>query len=154
LKAGGQTADDFPMEPCPSCGAALSADAQWCGQCYAVLTPAASAQFGGGAAQPVNRFGGGPSTGGASVMAPTRTAATLTSLPATMVKSRWRKSATTFGPIGRVLATIALVVPFVVFVVLAVFTGGLILGAPIIWGFVVMPWGLRDTWRAGQVLSN
>jgi hypothetical protein len=138
------------MEPCQSCGAALSADAQWCGQCYAVRTPAnAGMPIATGAGVPSNRFSGAPS----SVSAPARMA-TTTALPPTIVKSRWRKSATTFGPLGRVLATIALVVPFIVFVVLAVFTGGMILAAPLIWGFVIMPWGLRDTWRAGQVASN
>jgi hypothetical protein len=138
------------MEPCQSCGAALSADAQWCGQCYAVRTPAATGMpITPGVGEAPNRFGGTAS----GVMSPTRMAQAQ-ALPATVVKSRWRKSATTFGPLGRILATIALVVPFVVFVVLAVFTGGMVLAAPVIWGFVIMPWGLRDTWRAGQVASN
>jgi hypothetical protein len=25
------------------------------------------------------------------------------------------------------------------------------LGGAVLWGFVVMPWGLRDLWRAGQL---
>lgn len=103
----------------------------------------------GALSAPANRFSGAPG----NVAAPVRMAP-ATELPPTVVKSRWRKSATTFGPLGRVLATIALVVPFIVFVVLAIFTGGMILAAPVIWGFIIMPWGLRDTWRAGQVTVN
>jgi hypothetical protein len=83
-----------------------------------------------------------------SVMAATRGAPTLAP---TVVKSRWRKTDTTFGPLGRVIATVALVVPFVVFVVVGIFTGGFTIAGAVIWGFVIMPWGLRDTWKAGQL---
>jgi hypothetical protein len=27
----------------------------------------------------------------------------------------------------------------------------MIIAAPVVWGFVIMPWGLRDTWKAGQL---
>jgi len=86
-------------------------------------------------------------------MSPARTAAAAAG-PAPMVKTRWKKTATTFGPLGRIACTVALVVPFIVFVLLGVFTGGLVLAAPVIWGFVIMPWGLRDTWRAGSVPAS
>jgi hypothetical protein len=132
------------MESCRSCGAALAPDAQWCGQCYAVV----GAQPVG--AQPV---GAADHFGGNSVMSATRTTAAAAP-PAAMAKTRWKKTATTFGPLGRVACTVALVVPFIVFVLLAIFTGGLVLAAPVIWGFVIMPWGLRDTWRAGHVPAS
>ena len=75
-------------------------------------------------------------------------------LPPTVVRSRWRKTTTTFGPVGRVIATICLIVPFVIMLV-----GGLIgdvfaLGGAAVWLFVIMPWGLRDVWKAGQVGSG
>jgi hypothetical protein len=40
-----------------------------------------------------------------------------------------------------------------VFVFLGIFTGGLVIAAPVIWGFAIMPWGLRDTWKAGQLAA-
>jgi hypothetical protein len=130
------------MNTCHACGAAVSSEAEWCGQCFALCgraTPTAAT---------------GQPAGGHSVMAPVRTTPTPAALPATMVKTRWRKTATTFGPLGRVLATLALVVPFLVLLVLGVLTGGLEIGGAVIWGVIVMPWGLRDTWRAGQLPAD
>jgi hypothetical protein len=68
-----------------------------------------------------------------------------------LLTSRWRKTATTFGPVGRVIATVGLVVPLVFFLAIAILTGGLTIFGVGIWGFVVMPWGLRDVWKAGQL---
>lgn len=84
-------------------------------------------------------------------MSPARTANARQTLPETVGKTRWRKTATTFGPVGRIIATIGLVVPFVLFVVIGIFTGGFTIAGAVIWGFVIMPWGLRDTWKAGQI---
>src|SRR5580692_10800652 len=119
------------MEPCYACGASMSAETEWCGQCYA----------------PRGRASSAPS----SIMAPTRPVPVVATLPPQVIKTRWRKTPTTFGPIGRVTATVALVVPFIVFVVIGLLTGGLTIFGAGIWGFVIMPWGLRDTWRAGQL---
>ena len=64
--------------------------------------------------------------------------------------TRWRKTPTTFGPVGRILATVGLVVPLAFMVV-----GGMIFTAAwagaLIWLVVVMPKGLRDIWRAGRL---
>jgi hypothetical protein len=84
-------------------------------------------------------------------MAPTRHIPAAATLPAQTVKTRWRKTTTTYGPLGRMLATFALVVPFVFFVVLGILTGGFTIAGVVIWGFVIMPWGLRDVWKAGQL---
>jgi hypothetical protein len=84
-------------------------------------------------------------------MSPTRTADAQHVVVPTVVKTRWRKTATTFGPVGRVLATFGLVLPFIFFVVIGIFTGGFTIAGAVIWGFVIMPWGLRDTWKAGQL---
>jgi hypothetical protein len=81
----------------------------------------------------------------------TRPMTATATLPPTLVRSRWRKTPTTFGPIGRVIATIVLVVPEIGFVVVGFLTGGLTIFGAVIWGFIIMPWGLRDTWKAGTV---
>jgi hypothetical protein len=70
---------------------------------------------------------------------------------APMVKTRWRKTPTTFGPTGRLLCTFLLFVPVPLLIIGVVVTGGLeIIGAGI-WVFVIMPWALRDIWKAGQL---
>jgi hypothetical protein len=84
-------------------------------------------------------------------MAPTRAVPAPKTLPPVVVRSRWRKTKTTFGPVGRILATVGLVVPLIFFVVIGILSGGLTIFGAGIWGFVVMPMGLRDVWKAGQV---
>jgi hypothetical protein len=123
------------VEPCDACGATVAADAQWCGQCYAV---AGRAPLSAGPLNPTTRT----SLTGAT---------TQPRLPPTIVKSRWRKTQTTFGPVGRVLATIGLVIPLIFFAVLAYYSRGLIIGGLIVWGVFLMPLGLRDIWKAGKV---
>jgi len=70
-------------------------------------------------------------------------------LPALGTPTRWRKTPTTFGPLGRILATLGLLVPLVFMVV-----GGMVFMAAwagaVLWLVVVMPRGLRDIWRAGR----
>jgi hypothetical protein len=139
------------MQTCHACGASISAAAEWCGQCYALPGRASPS---GSVSMPSASTSAAPSVmathqlAGPSIMAATRGVPTLAP---TMVKTRWRKTGTTFGPVGRLLATVALVVPFLVFVVVGIFTGGLTIAGAVIWGFVIMPWGLRDTWKAGQI---
>jgi hypothetical protein len=84
-------------------------------------------------------------------MAPTRPVPVTATLPPQLVRTRWRKTQTTFGPMGRVMCTLGLVIPFIVLVIAGVLTGGLELGGAALWGFVIMPWGLRDVWRAGAL---
>jgi hypothetical protein len=87
-----------------------------------------------------------------SIMSPVRAAETR-HVPL-LGKTRWRKTPTTFGPLGRVLLTLVLVVPLPVFIVIAVFSGGLEAGGAVIWGLIVMPLGLRDVWKAGTYPLN
>jgi hypothetical protein len=63
--------------------------------------------------------------------------------PAAPPSSRWSRSATTFGPVGRMVGTVLLLT---VGVWLAVFA---LVGAAV-WWFVVVPWALRDLWRPGR----
>jgi hypothetical protein len=109
----------------------VSADVEWCGQCYVPKGRAATAPSG--------------------IMAPTRPVPKVAELPAQVIKTRWRKTTTTYGPLGRVLATVGLILPFIFFVVIGILTGGLTIFGAGIWGFVIMPWGLRDVWKAGQL---
>lgn len=78
---------------------------------------------------------------------------TLPTLPAPLRTTRWRKTPTTFGPTGRVLCTLALLIPLVLMVV-----GGLvdpfIWGGAGVWAGIVMPWALRDIWKAGRLAAG
>lgn len=109
----------------------MSAETEWCGQCYAPRGRASSAH--------------------SVITAPTRHVPAVATLPPEMIRTRWRKTTTTFGPAGRIMATFGLVVPMLLLVVLGVLSGGLTIFGAGIWGFVIMPWGLRDVWRAGQL---
>lgn len=82
---------------------------------------------------------------------PTRHVSAPAALPPQVKRTRWRKTTTTFGPVGRVVSTVALVVPFLFLTAVGILTGGLTIFGAGLWGFVVMPWGLRDVWRSGQL---
>ena len=73
---------------CRSCGAALPSDLRWCATCYAPVTLYSTRP-------PVHEPGG-------YVGRPMPTPRT----------SRWRSGPTTFGPVGRILSTVALVAVF------------------------------------------
>jgi len=64
-----------------------------------------------------------------------------------MSYSRWKKTDGTFGPAGRIIATVLLVVPLPV-LALGVATGIGIIGAGL-YVIIVMPWALRDIWKRG-----
>jgi hypothetical protein len=130
------------MEQCHACGATLSAETTWCGQCFAPRGRAATTTTG---------YAPAP-LGGAGVM--TRPVPAPAALPRTARRSRWRKTQTTFGPVGRVIATVCLVVPFPLFIIAGIVGDLFALGVAAIWAFVIMPWGLRDVWRAGQLTDG
>jgi hypothetical protein len=64
-----------------------------------------------------------------------------------MSYSRWKKTDGTFGPAGRLIATVLLIVPLPV-LALGVATGIGIIGAGL-YVVIVMPWALRDVWKRG-----
>lgn len=66
-----------------------------------------------------------------------------------MTYSRWKKSTGTFGPVGRVVATVLLLVPLPVFA-MAVSVGIGIIGGGI-YVLVVMPWALKDIWKQAAI---
>jgi hypothetical protein len=67
-----------------------------------------------------------------------------------MIRTRWHKTPTTFGPVGRVLCTFLLFVPLPLFIIGTVVAGVGIIGLGI-WVLLIMPWALRDIWKAGQL---
>ena len=66
-----------------------------------------------------------------------------------MTYSRWKKSTGTFGPTGRVVATLLLLVPLPLLAVGASVGFGLIGGG--IYVLVIMPWALRDIWKRAAI---
>lgn len=108
---------------CASCGATTRSGASWCGQCFAPVTAAPPA-----ASAPAGRF--------------VPPAAAPRADPVT---SRWRKTDTTFGPVGRVAWTLAMVGVLVVFV----FSGNPFAIGP--WLLLAMPLVLRSVWAEGRV---
>jgi len=80
---------------------------------------------------------------GAGLTGPIRAGTPSHLLPQT---SRWAKSDTTFGPVGRVVTTIALFVPLVFFVGSGVLTQDpFVLVGAVIWAGLMVP-GLRHVW--------
>jgi hypothetical protein len=66
-----------------------------------------------------------------------------------MTYSRWKKTESTFGPTGRVVATVLLLLPLPL-LGFAIATGFGIIGAGI-YLLVIMPWALRDIWQRGAI---
>jgi hypothetical protein len=144
------------MVTCVSCGAAVPADAGWCGQCYSAVgnatAPAPSEQparmgvpamtSAGYAAAPIGASGGPGRIG--LVPAASSTPDRL------MRTTRWGKTSTTFGPAGRIIATVGLLIPLAIMIV-----GGFAVmfswGGALVYAATILRWGLRDVWRAGQV---
>jgi hypothetical protein len=65
--------------------------------------------------------------------------------------SRWVRSAVTFGPVGRIVASLLTLLPLWWFLVYAPF--GAIVIVPI-WLVKILPWALRDIWRPVKLPAN
>jgi hypothetical protein len=63
--------------------------------------------------------------------------------------SRWSKSSGTFGPTGRVVATLLLLLPLPIFAMALTVGFGIIGGG--IYVLVIMPWALRDIWKQAAI---
>lgn len=80
-----------------------------------------------------------------SAAAPPRQGGATQSTQVLFTYSRWKKSASTFGPVGRIAATIALLIPLpVLFMAASMFIGLVGTG---IYLLVIMPWALKDIWQ-------
>jgi hypothetical protein len=113
---------------CPSCGAGIADGAKWCPQCYARFDDET----------PVEAIDGSPK----------EFAHPETYRPPPPAEwSRWRSSSTTFGPFGRIVASLALLLPFYFF-----FNAGVIgLVGLVMWIFIVMPMALRSIWKRTRI---
>lgn len=92
------------MQTCPDCGAQVAGDLTWCNQCYSAL-PAAPA--------PAAAMGREPP---ADVDRPLWVRSNI-GQPDVRIEpefSRWRGGATSFGPIGRTLLTLGVLVMLIV----------------------------------------
>ena len=116
------SAVDAFLVTCDACGAALPADAQWCGLCHRSFVTAEPLE-----APTDARPGWRPATGSVRLH-PTR--------------SRTMRSATTFSLPGRIIATVLVLIPDAFFAYSYSLIG---LG---LWTFVFLPWALRDIWKA------
>ncbi|MGB8650851.1 MAG: hypothetical protein WCD35_09340 [Mycobacteriales bacterium] len=102
---------------CQACGATSRAGAEWCTQCHLPFAVAA-------------------------VPARLVPAAAPAVVP---VYSRWRKTDTSFGPLGRVLWTVSMTA------VAALFLFSMDLFAIVGWCGIAMPLVLRSVWARGRV---
>lgn len=104
----------------------------WCSQCYAKFEQPPEA-----ANEPAQAFD------------PFRKADAIDK-PLNARYSRWAKSETTFGPFGRIVASLSLLIPLAFFVNSGMFG---VVGI-IMWIFVVMPMALRSIWKRGLVVED
>jgi hypothetical protein len=103
VKTMGPRADTWAVDTCPRCGARVTPDLEWCGQCLAALPRR-------------------PDDRDSLQVAMRRRAAGAPVAPSEF--SRWRSSPTSFGPVGRSLLTIGMLL-------------GLVAGYPLLRGFIL-----------------
>jgi len=82
-------ADTRRMDTCPSCGARVTADATWCGQCFATIDRSAPRAPGLRGPMPKQEFH-------------------------QATYSRWRGGETSFGPVGRIAMTVGVLLGLVI----------------------------------------
>jgi len=69
--------------------------------------------------------------------------------PAALVqRTRYGQSETTFGLKGRIVMKILLLLPVGLFAFTLTVGFGIV--GMVIWGFVAVPWGLRDIWKSSH----
>jgi hypothetical protein len=127
---------------CSNCGAQLGIGAAWCGQC---LTP-------------VQQHQQGPQTG------PAQTGSSRLPQKDVMPEytySRWKGDDNTFGPAGRIIMTVLLVIGL--FAGYFLFTGGItnigpfkfpVLGSIIVYAVIAIgvgAWALKTIWKRARV---
>jgi hypothetical protein len=125
-------ASDLSTLRCPSCAASVVPGAPWCGLCFTPM-PVASAVTTGPAGPPGDPAGGFRPGGAAPARAKIYT------------DSRWKSGSMTFGPVGRVVLTILVFLPYPLFILNLPF--GLV--GVVVWTGL-MPRALRDIWRPAR----
>ena len=86
------------MQTCPSCRARVADELAWCNQCYTSLAPAAAPEASAPDERPLWL----------------RSDASGSRIEQASEFSRWRKGPTSFGPIGRLLLSLGVLVLLVV----------------------------------------
>lgn len=118
--------DTTALVRCPACGATARAGAAWCGMCH-------------------QRFDEPPQVTASMTTVPLQRAVPQRSAVVQPAYSRWRSTTSTFGPLGRVLWTLAvlLVAGLAVFSRDPFAIGG--------WCLIAAPLILRSVWAKGRV---
>jgi hypothetical protein len=126
-------ASDTSTAHCPGCAASVLPGALWCSLCLQPI-PVAPAGTATGVFAPA----------GAPVVGPDgQFRSTAPKPPGDLFsESRWRGGSMTFGPVGRVVLTFCIFLPYPLFLVNLPFG---IVGV-IVWSAIV-PRALRDVWR-------
>lgn len=125
------------MENCANCGAALAAEAEWCGQCLAPVKKEPQMS--------------GYLRANLKVEAP----------PIDMTYSRWKAGPESFGPVGRSFLTVLLIIGVFVGYFIAqggvVVTVGMEVPAPasyFMYAVLAIPlafWGLKTIWKRTRI---
>jgi hypothetical protein len=114
---------------CPNCAASIADGATWCPQCF-------------------ERFEQEPPRVETTAEPPAFVHPETYRAPPSAGWSRWKAGETTFGPLGRIVASLALLIPFYFF-----FNAGIlgIVGVAM-WLFIVMPMALRSIWKRTRII--
>jgi hypothetical protein len=139
---------------CPGCAAIVVPGAAWCGLCFSPVTAATAF-----ATAPAGPAPAGAAAADTTADRPTAAAATPVDVPGGFrpggsapvrakiyTDSRWKSGSTTFGPVGRVVLTIFVFLPYPLFF-FAIPIG--LVGAGI-WTLVIVPRALRDIWAPAR----
>ena len=127
----------FVVMKCANCNATLSENAGWCPQCF---TPVDVEPPQEPESPPA------PEAGEPRIFAHPDS----TRPPLHPEWSRWQKSSTTFGPFGRIVASLGLLIPLFFF-----FYAGVIgFVGVVMWVGIVMPMALRSIWARGRVVRD
>jgi hypothetical protein len=140
---------------CPGCAAVVAPAAAWCALCFSPLAVAPAF----GAAPVGDRAAGVAAAAPAAALVPMATTGTPVDVPngfrpggseparpKIYTDSRWKSGSMTFGPVGRVILTICVFLPYPLF--FFAFPIGLV-GAGI-WTMIIVPRSMRDIWAPSR----
>jgi hypothetical protein len=132
-----------PADDRCDCGAVRDRTITWCSRCHAPHPP-----------QPPQEptdprfavFGDGSGAGLAEPGPPAPPGPPPPPAPVPERGSRWRSTGITFGPVGRIVATVLVTLPILWFLR----SGILGLIGVVVYGTTLYPWALRDVWRRAR----
>ncbi|WP_426563578.1 hypothetical protein ACPPVT_20555 [Angustibacter sp. McL0619] len=115
-----------------ACGARLVEGAPWCHLCFAPVGSSVAASSAAGRFAPL---GAAPQTG------------TTQPPPGSARTSRFQATDVTFGPVGRLVVTVLVLLPLAAFVAALLVAPAAGITGIVVWGGGIAPKALRDTWR-------